>query len=199
MKLISSLLISLCILTGGPSFGKWELKKSEDNIDIYTRDVEESSLKEFKATTIFKNVSMEEVLKQVYEAPQYNENSDFGTSYFMKDLSSDSERYFYYSEKLPWPIQNRDVVTLLSLEEQTPDKILLSIKAIPNLISPKDKTIRISDLKGFWLLEKHSSGIKATQQIYMDPGGSVPAFIVNSLIVKGPLKTFSSLKKTLQQ
>lgn len=199
MKLFSCFVISLCVLAGGSRFGEWELKKSEDNIDIYTRSLSDSSLKEFKATTVFTNISMDAVLKQVLEAPYYYKDCDFGTSYFMNDLSSQAERYFYYSEKLPWPIQNRDVVTKLSIEEQTPERVLLSINAVPDLISSKNKTIRITDLKGFWLLEKHAAGIRATQQIYMDPGGTVPSFIVNSLIVKGPLKTFSSLKKTFQQ
>lgn len=199
MKLISYVLLALSILGGTPDFGEWELKKSEDNIDIYTRDVAQSDLKEFKATTVFKNVTMDDVLTQVYKAPQYDENCDFSTSYLIEELSSPEARYFYYSEQLPWPIKNRDVVTKLVLEEQSPDKIVLSIKAMPEGITPKPKTIRIQDLKGSWLIEKHPEGIKATQQIYMDPGGSVPAFIVNSLIVKGPLKTFSSLKKTLKQ
>ncbi len=199
MKLISYFLISISALVSTPDFGEWELKKSESDIHIYTRDVAESALKEFKATTIFKNVSIDEVFEQVYKAPYYNEDWEFSTSYVIQELSSDDERYFYYSEQLPWPIKNRDVVTKLVLEEQSPDKIVLSIKAMPEGITPKAKTIRIQDLKGSWLIEKHPSGIKATQQIYMDPGGSVPAFIVNSLIVKGPLKTFTTLKKSLKQ
>lgn len=183
----------------GPNFGEWQLKKSEDNIDIYTRTVEESALKEFKATTLFKNVSMNAVLEQLYTAPAYSDNCEYSTSFLIKDLSTQEERYFYYAEKLPWPLKNRDVVTKLAIEEQSPDKILLSIKATPDLITTKAQTIRVQNLKGYWLLEKHPLGITATQQIYMDPGGKVPAFIVNPLIVKGPLKTFSTLKKTLQQ
>ena len=82
---------------------------------------------------------MEEVLKEIYEAPSYYKNPEFGVSYFVEELD------------------------------------------------------------GSWVLEKHPSGIKATQQVYMDPGGMVPSFITNSLIVRGPLKTFSALRKTLQQ
>lgn len=199
MKLISYFFISLSIVWGTSDWEEWELKKRTDNIEIYTRDVKESAFKEFKATTIFNNVSMSEVLDQIYKAPSYHENCAYSTSYIIEEMSSPEERFFYYSEKLPWPIKNRDVVTKLSLEEQSTDKIVLSIKAAPKNISRKDNTIRIQKLKGFWLLERHPEGIKATQQIYMDPGGTVPAFIVNSLIVKGPLKTFSTLKKTLKQ
>ena len=199
MKLISYLLITICVLGSTPDFGEWELKKTESNIKIYTRDVAGSDLKEFKATTVFKNVTMSDVLKQIYEAPAYHDNSNFSISYTIENLNSQAERYFYYSEELPWPLKNRDVVTKLALEEQDSNTVFLSIKVMPEGIPQKEKTIRIQDLKGSWLLEKHPDGIRATQQIYMDPGGIVPAFIVNSLIVKGPLKTFTTLKKSLKQ
>ena len=135
----------------------------------------------------------------MYGAPKYKEEHTFNTSYYIEELSTEEERYFYYSEKLPWPLKNRDVVSKLMIEEQTPDKILLSINVAPNALSEKEQTIRIQKLAGFWLLEKDPAGIRATQQIFMDPGGAVPSFLVNSLLVKGPLKTFTTLKKTLQE
>ncbi len=199
MKLLSYILIVLTALGSGIDEEDWELRKSIDNIDIYTRGVEESKLKEFKATTVFENTSLEDVFEQVYEAPRYTENCSYNTSYYIESLSSEKERYFYYSEKLPWPLKNRDVVTRLHIAEQTQDKIFIAIEAAPEYLDKKNQTIRIHNLSGYWLLEKHPEGIKATQQIFMDPGGSVPSFLVNSLLVKGPLKTFSTLKKTLQQ
>lgn len=200
MKLFSYLLLlPLSIFSGTLDFDEWKLEKSSDNINIYTRNVEGHSLKEFKATTVFKNVTMEEVLKEIYEAPSYYKNPEFGVSYFVEELSFQRERFYYYSESLPWPVKNRDAVTKLCAVQETQDKIVLVIKATPNSLPKKSSTIRIQELDGSWVLEKHPSGIKATQQIYMDPGGMVPSFITNSLIVRGPLKTFSALRKTLQQ
>jgi len=199
MKLISYLLITILAFGESTDYGDWELKKSVDNIDVYIRSIEGSAIKEFKVTTIFENTSIEQVFKKVYGAPKYKEDHTFNTSYYIEELSNPEERYFYYSEKLPWPLKNRDVVSRLMIEEQTPDKILLSIEVAPEALNKKEQTIRIEKLAGFWLLEKHPTGIKATQQIFMDPGGAVPSFLVNSLLVKGPLKTFSTLKKTLQE
>ena len=199
MKLLSYLLIAFLALGESTDRGEWELKKSIDNIDVYIRSIEGSAIKEFKATTIFENTSIEQVFEKVYGAPRYIEDCTFNTSYYIEELSNPEERYFYYSEKLPWPLKNRDVVSRLMIEEQTQDKILLSIEVAPEALNKKEQTIRIQKLAGFWLLEKHPTGIKATQQIFMDPGGAVPSFLVNSLLVKGPLKTFSTLKKTLQE
>ena len=47
---------------------------------------------------------------------------------------------------------------------------------------------------GFWLLEEKNNKTMVTQQLYLDPEGSLPPFIVNKLLVKGPYKTFSVLQ-----
>jgi hypothetical protein len=51
---------------------------------------------------------------------------------------------------------------------------------------------------GFWLLEKIGNTTKVTQQLFINPEGSLPTFVVNSLLIKGPFKTFSELRTTLK-
>jgi len=173
----------------------WKLKKSKDNIEIYTRAYPDSSFKEFKATSII-DTTFEELLQELYDAPMYTPTCDFNISY---RIPSDKEntRFFYYKQELPWPIKDRDVVTKLKLVEQTQDSIYLSIETVANVLDFQDNCLRIEKLSGFWLLEKVEGGIRATQQIHMDPGGAVPAIIVNPLIVKGPFKTFTELHRKL--
>ena len=57
--------------------------------------------------------------------------------------------------------------------------------------------IRVVNFSGFWLLEKTKSGVRVTQQMYGDPGGSLPVFIVNSMLVNAPFNTFKRLKEQL--
>lgn len=186
--------ISLCSITAQES-GAWELKKHKDSIDIYTRDRASSSFKEFKAISVF-DTSFEDLLQQLYEAPYYSNNTDYNISYLIDDLVMDGT-YFYYKQDLPWPLMNRDVVTKLTVIKKTDTYIKLAIESVPDLLDPEPQTIRITELSGFWLLEKVPEGIKATQQIHMDPAGRVPPFIVNPLLVKGPFKTFNDLHNKL--
>ncbi|WP_299675546.1 START domain-containing protein [uncultured Dokdonia sp.] len=179
--------------TGTPE--KWKLKKSKDNIEIYTRAYPDSPFKEFKATSVIET-TFEALLYELYDAPSYTPACDFNISY---RIPSDKEnsRFFYYKQEMPWPLKDRDVVTELKLVEQTEERIYLSIETVSNVLDIQDNCLRIEKLSGFWLLEKEGDAIRATQQIHMDPGGRVPAIIVNPLIVKGPFKTFTELHRKL--
>lgn len=182
---------------------KWKLKKSKDDIEIYTRSYPDSPFKEFKATSVI-DTSFEELLQELYDAPTYTDACDFNVSYRIPS-NNENSRYFYYKQEMPWPLKDRDVVTELKLIERTEDRIYLSIETVSNVLDLQDNCLRIEKLNGFWLLERDDNGVRATQQIHMDPGGRVPAFIVNPLLVKGPFKTFTELhdkldthKKTVQ-
>ncbi|MEP0263442.1 START domain-containing protein [Dokdonia sp.] len=188
-----TLFVLLPLSTSAP--GKWKLKKSKDNIEIYTRAYPDSPFKEFKATSII-DTTFDALLQELYDAPTYTPSCDFNVSYRILNDSDDS-RFFYYKQEMPWPIKDRDVVTELKLVEQTEDRILLSIETVSDILDLEDNCLRIDKLSGFWLLEREDNGIRATQQIHMDPGGSVPAIIVNPLLVRGPFKTFTELHRKL--
>jgi hypothetical protein len=174
---------------------EWKLKKSKYNIDIYTRSYPDSAFKEFKATSII-DTTFEELLQELYDAPMYTPCCVFNLSYLIS-IDKEDSRFFYYKQEMPWPLKDRDVVTELKLVEQTEDRIYLTIETVVDVLDVKDNCLRIEKLSGFWLLEKEGDGIRATQQIHMDPGGRVPAIVVNPLIVKGPFKTFAELHRKL--
>lgn len=185
------MILPLSVTTPGP----WKLKKAKDTIEIYTRAYPDSPFKEFKATSVL-DTTFEELLQELYDAPMYTPTCDFNISYRIAS-EKESSRFFYYKQEMPWPLKDRDVVTELKLVEYTEDRIYLSIETVSDVLDIQDNCLRIEKLSGFWLLEKEEGGIRATQQIHMDPGGRVPAIIVNPLVVKGPFKTFKELHRKL--
>lgn len=193
MKTIFYLTFFILLPTNTPE--EWKLKKAKNNIEIYTRAFADNPFKEFKATSII-DTTFEELLEAIYDAPTYTPGSKANVSYRILNGSKDS-RLFYYKQEMPWPLSDRDVVTELKLVEQTEDKILLSIETVSDVLDIEDNCLRIEKLSGSWLLEQVDNGIKATQQIHMDPGGRVPAIVVNPLIIKGPFKTFTELHRKL--
>jgi len=195
MKTLFYLTFFMLLSFGTSTPEKWKLKKSKDNIEIYTRAYPDSPFKEFKATSVIET-TFEELLFELYEAPTYTPSCEFNISYRIPN-DKENSRFFYYKQEMPWPLKDRDVVTELKLVEHTEDRIYLSIETVSNVLDVQDNCLRIEKLSGFWLLEKEEEGIRATQQIHMDPGGRVPAIIVNPLIVKGPFKTFTELHRKL--
>lgn len=173
----------------------WKLKKEAKSIKIYTRSFKDSNVKEFKATTMLKS-SMEDILAELLNAPDYFDNCPSGISYKVGKLTQD--KYVFYAKKdLPWPIKDRDIVTLLTVKKISENKVKLCLESLPEGLPKLDKTIRIKNLMGHWLLEERNGQTDVTQQLFFDPEGSLPPLIVNSLLIKGPYKTFSELHKAV--
>lgn len=154
--------------------------------------VPNSKFKELKATTTI-DTSIEAVLAELLEAPAYYEGCEAGKSFYVKAID-DNQHVFYAYRDLPWPVKDRDIVTLLTVERTSDKKIKLHLKGLPTELPEKDKTIRVKDVTGFWLLEETNGQTQVTQQLYLDPEGSIPPLVTNSLLVKGPFKTFTELR-----
>ena len=173
----------------------WKLKKEIDGIKVYTRSMADSPWKEFKAMTEL-DASMDQVLNELLDAPKYTENCAPGIS-FLIGQQTENQYLFYARKELPWPIKDRDIITLLTVHKLTDNSIRLDIHGSPKSLPEKEKTIRVQQLMGHWLLEDLGETTRVTQQLYLDPAGSLPAAVVNGLIVKGPLKTFMDLQNKM--
>ncbi|TPN87756.1 START domain-containing protein [Aquimarina algicola] len=194
MRIISFLCVLIPLISFSQS--QWKLAKDDKGIKIWVRNFENSPYKEYKATT-YVDTSMQGVIKELLEAPSYTKNCEEGVSHLVK-VNSANEYIFYVRNNFPWPIKNRDVVSKLSLKQIADDKIKLCISAAPKEIPLVKSTLRIQELSGHWLLEENEKGIKITQQLYINPEGTLPPFITNALLVTGPFKTFRTLKETLE-
>ena len=191
-------LLFLLLLTSLVSIAQtdWTLKKDDNDIKIYTRPVAGETLDEYKATTVV-NTKTDNVVSELLTAPRYEGSCEPGISYYIKQLS-DNQHVFYAHKPLPWPIRDRDIITLLTVEKISDLKYKLILESFPDAIPEKEKTIRIKKLMGYWLLEADGNTTKITQQLFVNPEGTLPAFVINNLLIKGPFKTFSELKETLK-
>ena len=50
---------------------------------------------------------------------------------------------------------------------------------------------------GYWLLEENEGQTKVTQQLFINPEGNLPPFVINSLLIKGPYNTFKNLRNSV--
>ena len=191
-------LLFFLLLTSFVSIGQsdWVLKKDDNNIKIYTRSVANESIEEYKAITVIDS-KIDDVIDKLIAAPKYNTTRESGISYYVKQLS-ENEHLYYAHKALPWPIRDRDIITLLTVEKISESKYKLVLKSAPKFIPKKDKTIRITELKGHWLIEENGDKTRVTQQLFVNPEGTLPAFVINSLLIKGPFKTFSELRQSLK-
>ena len=102
---------------------------------------------------------------------------------------------------LPWPAANRDFVAHL-IVTQNPDTKAVTIDgpAVAGFVPVKEGIVRIIDSKGKWIITPIGTNqIKVEYSIHVDPGGSLPSWLVNMFATEGPLKIFAGIKVQLQK
>ena len=177
--------------------GDWKLAKDKEGIQVYTRKTEESKFVEFKGVT--------ELEGKVDAFVAVMKDADNMTNWIYsvvngKILESTDTTLIYYAEsKLPWPFDNRDAVYLDSFKWNSKEKILtIAIKCLPDYIGKNEDLVRIPYAKGFWKAEEIYTGkLKVTFQMVVDPGGSIPAWLVNAFVIDSPFETLKGLKEVI--
>ena len=63
-----------------------------------------------------------------------------------------------------------------------------------------DDVVRIEQLEGYWeILDLNNGYIRLIQQCLANPGGSLPAWLVNSSVVDSPFFSMKAIKKYLEE
>ena len=176
----------------------WELKKNANAIKIYTRTTSSSDIKEFKATTEI-DAPLDTILNKLIIGPKYTKNCLPDINYFVEKINKNQSIYYSYKD-LPWPAKDRDVVTLLTINRIDNKTVTLTLNGSPYHLPEKDKTIRVKNFTGHWILkEDENRKTSVTHELFLDPEGQIPSFIINTLLVNAPYKLFRDLHKTSQK
>ena len=175
----------------------WQLKKDRNGIRIYTRDYPNSKFKEYKAVMTV-NTTLTIAKDLIEDASRLKEwNYKTSKSRMIKRIDENHYILYLYND-MPWPVLNRDHVSNVRITYPTKKSVLISIDPYNNGLPDTADVVRITYFKGFWLLEKTLEGISITHQLFGDPEGSVPAWLVNSQLIKSPYTSFRNLKKLLE-
>jgi len=178
----------------------WKLSTEREGIKIYTGGVPGSTIKAIKVEAMF-NATAAQLVALIMDV---NTSADWvyhtKSSKLIKQVSA-SELYYYSEVSLPWPAANRDFVAHL-IVTQNPDTKVITIDgpAVAGFIPVKEGIVRIIDSKGKWIITPIGTNqIKVEYSIHVDPGGSLPSWLVNMFATEGPLKIFAGIKVQLQK
>ena len=176
----------------------WKLNTDKEGIKIYTSIVAASKVKAVKVTcnvqaTLSQFVT---VLLDVKAAPEWVYHTK--SAVLVKQVSP-SELYYYSEVNLPWPIQNRDFVAHLTVTQHPVTKVVtVDGPAAGGMVPVKDGIVRIENSTGKWVLTPMANGyVAVVYTLHVDPGGSLPAWLVNMFATEGPYKIFEKLKQQL--
>ena len=178
----------------------WKLRKNEDGIKVFRGSVPTSAFKAIKVECTLEGTisSLENVLSKVAlqkEWVYHNKSAQILKKQGPGDL-------YYYSETvMPWPIVNRDAVVHLVITDDTVHDALTAIgTGVPKYIPEKKNKVRVAHSLVHWYVTTPAPGkIHIVYTIEIDPGGSLPAWLVNKFADKGPYESFKNLEQLLEK
>lgn len=175
----------------------WELEAHDEDKDIkvFTRSVGESPLKEFKGVThINAPVSaFVAVLKDTDVATDWMHNV---VEFDVMEAPNETESVVYTVNKTPWPVTDRDAYVRSVMTANADGSVVSTISAAPTYKENNDDYIRMPKIAGTWTFTPQAEGVtEVTYQVHANPGGSLPTWLVNAIVVETPMNTLANLQE----
>ena len=197
-KRIILLILYLLVVLPATAQYQWKLSKNKDGIKVYVANVPGSDLKALKVEctlngTIDKLISVIQNVSLQKEWVYKNK-----TAYVIKKINADD--FYYYTEtSMPWPLTNRDAVAHLKIMNDSLAN-LLTITSVsdPHYLPEEKGKVRVPSSSVRWLVKSAGPGqISIVYTFEADPGGTLPAWLVNMFADKGPFESFKKLEAML--
>ena len=195
-----SAFLMLVMLPGFLAGQEWELQKNKEGISLFTRKLPDSSLKSYKGVMEI-DADAIEVYRLVTNYDNYpGWDADIRE---MRVVSSvpDSQYIYYMSYDAPWPFQDRDrvAVATVSLDRKKGVISIINLPAV-GVLPENDQFVRIRDFHETWTIAELENGkTRVTIEGYNDPGGNLPAWVVNIGIVDAPFKMMKGIKEEAEE
>jgi len=178
----------------------WKLSKQKDGIAVYESPVPNSNYKGIKVECTLAGTydKLIDVLSDVSRQKDWVYNNK--TAYILKKISA-NEFYYYSETSIPWPMSNRDAVVHFKINRDSLNRFVkITATGEPNFIPEKSGKVRVpKSLINWYVTMPSSNAISIVYTFEAEPGGSLPAWLVNMFADKGPYESFKKLSEILKQ
>lgn len=196
---MNKLILVFCLYLGFLSHclgqSSWKMIADKEGIQVFSKTIPNSKVKAVKVECELQATATQLVslLIDLPFAPQWVSHT---RSCELVRRVSASELYYYSEVALPWPLENRDFVAHVKVTQNPQTKVVaVNAPAVPGFVAEKKGIVRISHSIGQWQITPIRAGvIKVEYTLQVDPGGIVPAWLVNLLAAQGPLESFHNMK-----
>lgn len=177
---------------------EWTLRKEKDGINVYSR---RSDFSKFNDTRV--DVDLPGTIRQLaailLDVDRY---SDWvyatRTSRMVKKLNP-NEVIYYAEVGTPWPASNRDYYADMKISFNADESMSVVSVGMKDYQPEKKDFVRVPLSRGYWTVTTTGRNRIHLQYILeIDPGGAVPAWILNNFATRAPLETFGNLKKKME-
>ena len=183
-----------------PLFGQnsWTLEKEKNGIKISSRHSDTSPFNDVRVEVDLPG-NIDQLAAILLDVANYTKWAyATKTSAIIKQLAPGS--LIYYSEiEVPWPATDRYFFAKFELKTD-PNKHTAQVlsSSVPDAGPVPVGLVKVPYSKGTWNISTLSKKmIHVDYVLQLNPGGSLPAWILNLFSTKGPMETFENIKQKM--
>lgn len=178
----------------------WKLHSEKDGVQVFTQAVPNSAFRAVKAVGLVEASlsTLAYVLMDVKTTREWLYGTKVCT--LLKQMTP-SDLIYYSEVDLPWPASNRDFIIRITLTQDPGTKAMTIVaENMPKYVPEKNGIVRIQRSSGLWHItpvDKEHVRVEYTLQV--DPGGLIPAWLVNMVASTGPYQSFIGMRKQVKK
>jgi hypothetical protein len=197
MLKLTLLVLSLFIPFQQPG---WQLSTEKDGIRIYTASTAaDAKVKPIKVECTF-NATPAQLVAVLLDIKNYTAWAYHTKSATIIKQAGPADLFYYAEVNIPWPGQNRDFVSHLTVMQDVATKVItVEAPNVAGIVPDKQGIYRTNNSKGKWIITPEGDQAKVVYYLQIDAGGDAPSWLVNLFITDGPLQSFKKLRQQLQK
>lgn len=177
----------------------WKLRKEKDGIQVYFRQAEDSNIKELKITARIEG-SLGAAVSFISDINNFPNWMDHCRETRFIDKRSAADYTYYNLTDFPWPLSDREFV-MRCTTYQDPSSLAVYFLSVadPDAIPLTKGYVRVKQTVSQWKIEPDGPGfLRLEYYLKADPGGSIPAWMINMALDGGPLKALYALRDAIR-
>jgi ribosome-associated toxin RatA of RatAB toxin-antitoxin module len=194
------IILALIISVAPISTYAWELEKEDDGIRVYTKVVEGSGFKSYRAVTKVRAPipGLVSLVKDIKGYPTWIDTCVKGV--LLKEINR-NQLIAYTLNNAPWPVSDRDAVVLnTTTRNKSQGPVTIHIEGKPSYIPEKPGIVRVKKIKGYWKFIQYGKEIaQVIYEVHSEPGGNIPSWLINQIVVTQPFNTLKNMKKMMNR
>lgn len=178
----------------------WRLVKEKDGIRIYNREIDGSSFKPYRGVMTVE-APLAALVCLVSDAGSYPDWVDTCVEGKILKKDSPSKSFIYTVNEAPWPVSDRDSIVETRMErDQETGAVHIRLTGVPDYIPETEDYIRVKKINGFWRFTPlEGNRVEIVHQVHTEPGGALPAWLVNSVVVNQPFRTLENMRAVIRR
>ena len=180
---------------------EWEIQRSEDGIDVYTRPEPASQFVAVRAVMTLNDVRLSSLVALISDTEACSRLESRCVEAETLDKINQTESVVYRYNNMPFPVRDRDMVLRLKWYQQ-PDSLNVNvvISNVTGFLPEKKRRVRMPKVNSGWKFVPLPDGsVEVSSEGHIEPGANLPAWLLNQFLVSAPFKTMEAVASMVRE